>query len=57
MFTLNERKLMTKIQIEIYTIACGMMMEGCSKDEVLGYLAVMEYNAQDIVDVMKKFLT
>jgi hypothetical protein len=34
-----------------------MMMEGCSKDEVLGYLAVMEYNAQDIVDVMKKFLT
>lgn len=39
---------MTKIQFEIFTIICGMMMEGCSRDEALAYVVLMKYKAEDI---------
>jgi len=45
---------MTKTQFEIYTIVCGMMMEGCSKDEALAYVLIMQYEAEDIRVVMEK---
>jgi len=44
---------MTKIQFEILTIICGMMMEGCSKDEALAYVVLMQYEAEDIRIVME----
>ena len=44
---------MTKIQFEILTIICGMMMEGCSKDEALPYVVLMQYEAEDIRIVME----
>lgn len=40
--------MLTKERFEILTIAGGMMMEGCSKEEVLAYLAVMKYDSADI---------
>jgi hypothetical protein len=45
---------MTKVQFEIYTIICGMMMEGCSKDEALAYTVLMEYKPEDIKTAMEK---
>jgi len=45
---------MTKTQFEIYTIVCGMMMEGCSKDEALAYVLIMQYEAEDIRAAMEK---
>ena len=45
---------MTKIQFEILTIICGMMMEGCSKDEALAYVVLMQYEAKDIRIAVEK---
>ena len=39
---------MTDIQFEILTIAGGMMGEGCNKEEVVAYLAIMGYDPADI---------
>ena len=45
---------MTKTQFEILTILCGMMMEGCSKDEALAYVVLMHYEAKDIRIAVEK---
>jgi len=45
---------MTKVQFEIYTIACGMMQEGCTKSEALAYISIMKYNPEDVVVVFKE---
>jgi len=41
--------MLTKERFEILTIAGGMLMEGCSKDDVVRYLAVM--GCYDPVDI------
>ena len=45
---------MTKTQFEILTILCGMMMEGCSKEEALAYVVIMQYETEDIQIAMEK---
>ena len=41
--------MLTEARFEILTIAGGMLMEGCTKDDVVRYLAVMGcYDPADI---------
>lgn len=39
---------MTDIQFEIFMVASGMQVEGCKKEEIVAYLAIMGYDPADI---------
>jgi len=42
--------MLTNEQFEMEIVASGMMQEGCNKEEIVGYLAIMGYKAADIKD-------
>ena len=45
---------MTKIQFEMLTVYWGMLQEGCSKNEALWYIALMEYEAENLSWLIEK---
>jgi len=45
---------MTKTQFEMLTIYLGMLQEGCSKDEALGYVVLMQYEPENLSWLIQK---
>lgn len=45
---------MTKTQFEMLTVYWGMLQEGCSKHEALGYIVLMGYEAENLSWLIEK---
>jgi hypothetical protein len=45
---------MTKIQLEMLTAYYGMMQEGYSKEEAMGYIACMGYGFKNMLWLVQK---
>jgi hypothetical protein len=45
----KTEKIMTEAQLEIQATYLGLRQDGCSKEQALSYILLMQFDAKDVV--------
>lgn len=45
---------MTEVQLDMLTAYYGMLQDGCSKEQALSYILLMQFDAKDVMWLVEK---